>query len=327
MAAEKPLLPVYLFNGDDQLKREQLVKRLAKRVASYGDIDFNRSNFDGAKLEAGDEVVDACLTMPFCSQYRLVVIEDVDKAKKAVADALSEYLKDPCPSTVLALTATKLAKNTVLFKRIVKVDSKSVVECGSKKRYELPALVRNMAVSHGATMSQAAATFLIGRVGVSTVALDTELKKLASYVRSQGRETITEHDIDRLVARTAEVKPWDLGDALGARDAARCLSLIAQMRGQSPYGLLAVCLGRIRELIVVKALEERPGAASIASVLGGPDWRYKNHRRMASNFSKAELEQALTGGAQVEMQMKSGTDPGLALDLWIVDTCTARTNR
>ena len=47
--------------------------------------------------------------------------------------------------------------------------------------------------------------------------LDNELKKLAAMV---GSERIERTDVERLVVRTAEVKPWDFLDALSARDSA-----------------------------------------------------------------------------------------------------------
>ena len=43
MASKKnnPLLPVYLISGEDELKRETVVKRLRKRISTYGDLAFN----------------------------------------------------------------------------------------------------------------------------------------------------------------------------------------------------------------------------------------------------------------------------------------------
>jgi DNA polymerase III subunit delta len=321
MPSEKPLLPVYLFCGDDQLKQEKLLKRLVARIAAEGDMAFNQANFDASKLESASEVLDACLTMPFCSTYRLVVVKDIDKARKSVIDEISAYLKDPTPTTVLVLTAEKLAKNLVLYKTIARVDAQAIIDCASKKRYELPALVRSMALSHGVTIANGAATLLIGYVGVSTIALDTELAKLADYARAQARGEIVEGDVRRLVARSAEVRPWELSDAMSARDTAHCLALIAQMPQESAYGLLAVCLTRVRELLAVKALERRSGTPSIATALGGPDWRYKNHRRWAQGFTERELATALCDAADAEAKMKSGTDPSLAFELWLLSVC------
>ncbi len=321
MSSEKPLLPVYLFNGDDALKQETLLKRLVARIAAQGDIDFNHTSLSATKLETGAEVIDACLTLPFCSDYRLVVLKQIDKAKKAVIDDIASYLKDPASTTVLALTAEKLPKNLILYKTIEKIDPQAIIDCFGKRKHELPTLVRAMATKHGVTIAPDAALLLVHYVGVSTIALDSELSKLASHACSQGRGEIIERDIRDMVSRTAEVQPWELSDALGARDVQRCLELLSYMPLQSPYGLLALCLTRIRELLVAKSLEARPGSISIASVLGGPDWRYKNHQRWAHGFQENELIAALGAAAQTEYKMKTGADPNLAFEMWLMSVC------
>ena len=39
--AEVNLLPAYLINGEDQLKRETVLKRLRYRLQAIGDLEFN----------------------------------------------------------------------------------------------------------------------------------------------------------------------------------------------------------------------------------------------------------------------------------------------
>ncbi len=62
--AEVNLLPAYLINGEDQLKRETVLKRLRSRLEAMGDLDFNCDTFDGKDALGGD-IVAACNTMPF----------------------------------------------------------------------------------------------------------------------------------------------------------------------------------------------------------------------------------------------------------------------
>lgn len=317
---EKPLLSLYLFNGDDALKRETLLERLTKRIALLGDIDFNLDTFNAQQESTAGDIVSACNTLPFCSDIRQVVVKDVDKSNKTTLDGLTEYVASPCGTTVLVLVAEKLAKNTRLYKAIDKSANAAIVDCTSKKRNELPALVRSMAVSYDITISTGAATRLIELVGTSTIALDTELKKLSAYAKTKQSDVINEADIEKLIVRTAEIKPWELTDALASRDTERCLTLLARMQGQSPHGLLAMCLTRIRELITTKAVSSRRDGVSVASALGMPDWRVKNHSRWAAQFSRKELIDALRSAADLEKQMKSGGDPDLLFEQWIIRT-------
>lgn len=75
-------LPAYLINGEDELKRETVLKRLKSRLSEFGDMDFNSDVFDGDTAEGAD-IVTACNTMPFASEKRLVVVHRADALKKA----------------------------------------------------------------------------------------------------------------------------------------------------------------------------------------------------------------------------------------------------
>lgn len=320
---EKPLLPVYLFNGEDQLKQETLLKRLSSRIGSITDIEMNSTNFQPADIKNADQLLDACYTLPFGSAVRLVTVKDADKLAQPILDALANYVAEPSDTTVLVLMAQKLKATTRFFKALKKHYPEAIIDCSPKKRSELPALVRSMAVAQGVTISTDAAVLLIERAGTSTIALNTELQKLTSYIKASKRETISRQDIIAVVARVAEVKPWDLADALTARDSARSLQLIARMPDQSAPSLLGICVSRVRELLSIKALKQRD-VSSIAAELGQPDWRVRNQIKAAPTFSRRMLIDSLTQAAEVDRQMKSGGDATLLLEQWLITFCTQK---
>lgn len=311
------LLPVYLVVGEDELKRRTVMERLHRRLEASGDIAFNTDRFAG-DAATGDDVVAACNTVPFASDVRLVQVDDADKLKKADSEALVAYLDNPCETTVLALTAVKLAKNTRLYKAVAKHGKSAVIDCAPVKRYELPRTVRAMAVTHGIALTEGAARALVEQVGESTVALDNELRKLA--VAHRGNDPVTEHEVLGLVARTAEVKPWDFVDAFSARNSEKALWCLGRMESVSPHALLAMCTTRIRELLCARALLERGTPNELARVLKMPDWRVKNHAGWARGYTAAELRAALKGACRTERAMKSGSDPHEAFLLWALDT-------
>lgn len=316
--AGKGLIAAYLMVGADELKREFLVNRLSDRVAKLGDIDFNRDVFvAGAPNATADEVIGACNMLPFMCEKRLVIVKDLDKANKALTEALVDYLANPNETTVLACTATKLAKNTRIYKAFAKLDAKAVVSCEPRSKRELPSQVRDFARSHGVDIAPQAAQLLIDMVGESTVHLDMEIKKLAALLGAGA--LIGVDDVEKNVARTAEVKPWEFVDALSDRDAARALTLYSRMGSQSLFGLLTMAVNRIRELLMTKELG---GGARLAAALKLPDWRVKNHARWASRFTEEELEHALISAADAELAMKSGADQETAFIQWTLNVCS-----
>lgn len=315
------LLAAYLIVGEDALKRETVIARLRRRLDTLGDMAFNSEDFDG-EVCTGADVVAACNTVPFASPVRLVYVRNVEKLKKADAEELVAYLAAPSDTTVLALEAEKLAKNTRLYKAVASVGPKAVIDCAPPKSWELPARVRSMAVSHHIVLTDGAAVALVDLVGEDTVHLNNELKKIA--LAHRGSDPVNEAEVRSLVTRTAEAKPWDFTAAFAERNLARCLALLGKMESASALSLLAQCSGRIRELMAAQSLQSRGEPHALARTLGVPDWRVKKHGAWARNFSSEELRSALRKARDAERAMKSGSDVDDVFCQWVVDTLRRR---
>ena len=313
--SNKPLLPAYLVVGEDALKRRTVIERLRTRVAQEGSLEFNHDEFDGEKA-SGSDIVGACNTLPFASSLRLVEVTNAEKLAKADSEALVAYLAIPNESTVLAIMAEKLAKNTRLYKAVNAIGSTAVIDCTPPKRYELVKNVRAMAVGRGFTMNDSAAQKLVELVGEDTVRIDNELRKIA--LAHQTNDAVTEREVERLVARTSEAKPWEFVDAFSARDARRCLRLLPLLPSSSPYALIAMCTNRLRELICARSLSQRGEAGRIAETLKMPAWRCKNHVAWARGFAPGALERALVSARDCERAMKSGSNPDEAFLNWVL---------
>lgn len=312
---EVNLLPAYLITGDDELKRETVLKRLRARVESLGDISFNSDSFDG-EGSSGDEIVAACNTIPFASSVRLVQVISVEKLKKADSEPLVSYLSEPSPTTVLALVSSGLAKNTRLYKAVAALGKTAVIDCSSLRRSDLPKTIRSLAVGHGVTLTDSAARELLELVGENTIRLDAEIKKLALACGNES--AIGPADVKAHVVKTTEPKPWEFVDAFAARDTKRCIELLRYMDTTSPHALLARCVSRLRELMCQKSLEARGNAGSLASVLKMQAWQIKNHARWASGFSSVELRNAMHSAMTAEQAMKSGSDADEVFLDWAV---------
>lgn len=311
------LLPAYLAVGEDALKRRTVLERLRKRVAEYGDLEFNHDEFDGDRA-SGSDIAVACNTLPFASEIRLVEVARAEKLGKQDADVVCAYLAAPNESTVLVLSAEKLAKNTRLYKAVAAIGKTAVIDCAPMKRYELVRALRSMAVGHGITMTESAAEMLVSYVGEDTVRLDSELRKLA--LAHTGSDPVTQREVEGLVARTNEAKPWELVDAFSARDAKSCLRLLPLLTSASPYALIGMCTNRLRELACAKSLDARGEGGQLAATLGVPAWRVKNHLAWARGYSEGELKKAFATARDCERAMKSGTDAQDAFRDWLFST-------
>jgi DNA polymerase-3 subunit delta len=311
------LKPVYLIYGSEELLLERAVKRLRDRLAAVADLDFNLEAFDGSSTSA-DAILGAANTMPFMSDRRLVIVHGVDKLEASDLESLAAYARDPAPSTCLVLVATKIARNSKLYRAVAA--NGVAYEYAAPKRSEYAGEVVKMLQSRGKRISHSAAQSLVERVGRDLLRLDTEAGKLAAYVGDTG--VISEEDVSQAVAAGAAASVFELTDAVGERDTRLALQLLVRLMdgGESPLGIHAMLTRHVRALVGARALGERGmGPEALAAELGMAPWLARNAAHQASHFEPAELARAIAGLADAEEQMKtSAADAGLVLERWIV---------
>ena len=180
--------PVYLIVGEQDLLLEQAVEALKASVGEVADLDFNLETFEGETANA-DDIVAACNTLPFVSERRLVIVRGVDKMLKDNTETLVAYASDPSPTTILALVAKKLAKNTRLFKAVDQLGG--VIEREAPKANDFPRYVQGMFAGRGKQISLEAAEYLVIAVGRDLQRLSVEIGKTIAYVGERGDVTLS----------------------------------------------------------------------------------------------------------------------------------------
>jgi DNA polymerase-3 subunit delta len=312
--------PLYLIVGEQDLLLNQAVDSLKSSVAEVADLDFNLETFDGESASA-DDIVAACNTLPFVSDRRLVIVRGVEKLSKEDAETLVRYAEDPSPTTILALVGKKLAKNTRLYKAVDKLGG--VIERKAPEPREYPRKVQDMFAMAGKRISLDGAEYLVNAVGRDLQRLSVEVNKTVSYAGD--RADITLADAEEVASTTAKTSVFELGTALGNRDCATALKLLNRLLGdgESVFGLHALALRQLRDLLSARALIDR-GAGSqddLARTLGRPSWQMRNLAGQARRFSAGELVALLQAAAASEAEMKTSRDPRLAFERWIVKVC------
>jgi DNA polymerase-3 subunit delta len=312
--------PVYLIYGDQDLLLERALDRLKREVGELADLDFNSETFDGENARA-DEIVAACNTLPFASERRLVVVRNVDKMLKDGTETLVAYIDNPAETTILALVAKKIAKNTRLYKAVDKLGG--LLERAAPKASEYPREVQNLFARKGRQVTLEGAELLVNAVGKDLRRLSVEVEKAIAFTGT--RTELTAEDIAQVASTAATTSVFELGNALAERDCARALIVLDRLLGdgESVYGLEALALRQLRDLISARALVDRGegGVSQIARALGRPDWQIRNLPRQAKGFTSDELVGLLRDAAAAEAEMKTSRDARLVFERWIVKVC------
>ena len=339
-ATKKPKLqPVNLILSEQDLLRAEALKFLRNRVVEEGvDLDLDSQILEAETTEASTFAA-ATGTMPFMSPFRLVVIQNIDKVKAAdeLTAAIIDYCESPNPTTVLAMTAQRLAKTTKLYKAVAK--SGRLIERKAPDKRDLPQHVILMFAQAGLQASNLDAQTLINLVGDDLASLNSAIKQLAAYKNvasaqqgsdglqegAQALVPIAQTEITNLIGETSEVKAWELTDALANRNGAQVLEILNRLRRSEGEGvhflIVFMTATKVRELLTARALLDR-GDSSTSSLVaelqaqatptkkGGKGrsiqpWLADRILRQAGQFSTEDLRGALIDLAEVEYTMKT----------------------
>ncbi|MBA3376867.1 MAG: DNA polymerase III subunit delta [Actinobacteria bacterium] len=220
--ADIPDKPVYLLTGSDRPKIDTALRRLR------GHFVREATDLVSALDTSAEAAVALCNAGSLFGDARLVVVEDVDGRrdsdgrrkggwKAADADALSRYLANPAPATVLALVGEAVGKTTALWKECAKAGS--VLEFAVAKK-ALQGWITEQFAKRGVRAEPEACALLLQLVGEDLHALSQEVDKLATWAAG---EPIGEREVEILCAASAEVPIFALTDAWAVGDSARAL--------------------------------------------------------------------------------------------------------
>jgi DNA polymerase-3 subunit delta len=321
-ALANELKPVYLITGGDRPKIQRALRRLRDRMGEEA-LELLSAN-----EASGDDAVAACNSMGLLGGGRLVIVEDVERWKATDVKAISAYLANPAPDTVLALVAAELKKDSALGKASAKAGDVLVYDV-TKRR--LPEWVGKQFAERGTSVDVEAARLLVEIVGEDPEELASEVDKIATWAAGEPVGTAA---IQELAAGCAEVPGYELTDAWGRRDLpgalAACQTLLE--RSGDPVsrtvpalvGLLVGHVGRVRDCQAFA--EEGLTSREAASRLKRHPFYVEKLYAQARNYDSDELRAAIVRLAELDHAVKGGSRLAVDLELEraLVDITRAR---
>ncbi len=327
---------ITLIHGPAELLRAEALVELA---AACGDdlelVDLNTTRLDGRTVSPA-ELENACGTLPFLAERRLVVVDGLlarlaapSKAKaragEAPADepgdgpaaeaprgharAILAYLDHIPSTTLLVLIEEDTAGGQALRKlqEMSRDGRAKVITCEKPKRNDLPNWIRARTQQRKVKLDAGAVMDLAEFVGDELRQLDQELIKLGDYA---GGRTVTREDVRKLTPATRAASVFELVDALGGGNgpvAARLMTHALDIDGEPPLRLLGMIAWHYRQLIQLKALQAQGvRAPEVARTLGIFEWKMTGLANQANRHSFARLEQAMERILAADESIKTG---------------------
>lgn len=307
--------PVYLFLGPEPYQRERCRRTLLDAVLST-DADresgFSRLDLDEIPLTAA---LDDARSLSLFATSRVLWLASAENAlprgRAAASDegeapgdggALSAYLSEPTPGTVVVLECSRYGFDG---------DDKAKIERVQKFFAAVPAqvefrpfspesarsLAQSLAKKAGLQLGLAELAHLIDATGGDAARIEIEIEKLS--LLTAGKRKVTAEDIAALVPNAQATTIFVLVAALGRGDRTRALEVLDTLVREGEYMPLALTFLATQFRMALAAREAGLRNASQIQAhfnkLGARMWpeRARQIEQTVEAFSKRKLERAV----------------------------------
>ena len=333
---------IHLFHGEEEFGKSEAVAALKRSISDDPSlIDINVTALDGRTVTT-DELQHHCDVPPFLGEYRLVIVSDLlarlggSKSKQGDVTAaaanfeewLLRYLPGVAETTHLVLAEGKSVSSRhrvlVLVAGLGNLGDVHAFAAPTLKGGELALWVEQRARSKGTRLETGVASDLATFVGPNLRLLDSELDKLALY--AAGRP-VAKTDVRLLVPYAQEANIFDMVDALGNRQTAQALRLLAQLynEGAHPLYLLTMIVRQFRILLQTKELVGQGlNKDAVAQRLGLHTFPAGKAVVQAQRYSPQQLQSIFDRLLDTDIAIKTGRmEASLALYLLVVELARA----
>lgn len=289
----------YYFCGTEPYS----LKQAERAVVSRTNPDLRDMNVARLKAPSASDVKNACDTLPFFDELRVVIVSEFDAD---TANALETYITTVPETTVLLLLRPgEPPKTNPLFKAM---EQRSRVVSFDRFTEGLAAdFAAKRAAECGAEIDRAAANLIVSYVGVDLGALENTARMLAGYVGQGGK--ITVKAVEACVSPSTEYRVFRIIDCLWAgnkREGLGDLMRLVKSPSESPLGAATLFERNFRQAFQAKQLLENGKTDREAEAALGGSFIAQKAVRNAKKRTLGELADAIDAFAGVDRLQKSG---------------------
>lgn len=324
------ILPVYFFSGSEEYLMKEALEAVKNKYIHESFEALNYVIIDG-KEKVFDDILNACETLPFMSDKKLVVIKDIseimendsselDKELSSYVETLDNYI-----CLIIMDRSNNFKKTTRLYKTIKKLDG--VVEFSSLKGRELNIWVEDKFKKNNKKISASNINYFTQQSTYSDYNstktlydLENEVVKVASY--SQNNE-ISKEDIDVVLTKTLDTNIFNLLGSISKKDSEEALRIFNEMyiSNEPVQKILSMIIRQLRLTLGYKLYREKGYTdGDTGEKLGIKSFELKKIGRESSNFTEAQLKKALNHILELDIKQKTSShDEKLALEMLIIN--------
>lgn len=322
LEADKISGPIAIY-GDEKHLVKRSVETILSRFRDYSDLNITILDGESANYQ---NVLNACETMPFLSERRLVLVKNSNLFGKSggsndTTAKLSEYVKS-VPNSVLLVFLFEEAENSNPVIKVIK-QLGYMVEYKFLKGEELYNEVLQLFDRNGKSITKADIAYLISETGSSIETLEKEVEKLCSYAIDS--ENISREHIDEIVVKNPDSNVFKMVDSISKRDAEHAFSILNTLLEQDEdcLKIMGMIIRQYRMLyLVMCGINKKKTAQEMESSLKIRSFALQNFMKQCRNIDRRKVVKALNCCLNTDFEIKSGRlNPRMAIELLIVELC------
>jgi DNA polymerase-3 subunit delta len=223
-------------------------------------------------------IMDDALTPSLFGQSRILLVTNADKLTKGRIEDSGKLQSIPNASVRVVLVTNNRKSADAWGKSfpVIEIDSLRPADVARwlMDRYKVTAEI---------------ARYLVDSVGTDLYQLHNEIEKLRTYIGNA--RLIEPQDVDVLILRSEQFGPFELDDAVLARDYKKAVQVIGAMldEGVEPLIVLSRIVRVWRQLFIGKSVVGKRGAKEAAAAALVPAWKASDFAASCRKFEWGQL--------------------------------------
>ena len=317
----------YIFCGLDEELIKEGISLVVNNTVDKSLLDLNYIRLDGLTTTF-DDIMNACETMPFMGDKKVVVVyrasflkDKTDSAGTKTYNEILKYLKDLPPYTVLIMyylfnDKRDTPKKSSKVKALDKVSKVVYFDKLKKDRYYKK--VEEVFKEKGKEIGKIELRYFAEKVQNNFDIIRREADKLIAYT---GDRVISKNDIDRLIANSSEDDIFDLIDFISQKKVEKALDLLYELLSKSDQHMLIISNieNNFKRLYEIKILVQSGARVNdISSKFKLPTFVCEKLMNQCSKFSLKQLQRLMEICLETENKIKTtGVDKNMEMELMI----------
>jgi len=288
---KKQFKPIYWLEGEEEFFIDKVIDYAEHHILTEAESSFNLMVFYGKDADWA-QVINSCRRYPMFAERQVVLLKEAQQMRDI--DKLEPYIEKPLSSTIFVVSyKEKKVDGRSKLARLLK--EKGVV-LTTRKMYEnqLPEWTSDLVHAKGYSISSKAVSLLVDHIGNDLSRIDNEIDKV--LVNLGGQKEISEDDIEKYVGISKEYNPFELQNAMAAKNQAKAMQIIQYFEANPKAAPIQLVLPTLYNLFSKTYMifgQTGKDEKTIAVNIGVNPFFVKDYMLTAKNYGYVGVETAL----------------------------------